>query len=103
MAAFGEIPNVHVASHPLIGHKMTFLRDVTTEPHEFRRILKELTFFIGVDATRNINTKTVQVKTPMDLNCDCQKISDDVAIIPVCKYHQYFILYLKESILKFRL
>ena len=86
MASFGEIPNVHVADHPLIAHKMSFLRDANTEPHEFRRILKEITFFIGVDATKGIKTKSVQVTTPMDMTCECAKISDEVAIIPVCKF-----------------
>lgn len=39
----------NVSSHPLIGHKMTVLRDATTSPSDFRRVLKEITFYLGYE------------------------------------------------------
>jgi len=36
-----------VSNHPVLLHKLTKLRDATTTPHEFRQLLKELTFYLG--------------------------------------------------------
>lgn len=41
--------NVHVSSHPLIAHKLTLLRNQTTKCDEFRRILREITFYLGYE------------------------------------------------------
>ena len=38
---------VIVAQHPIIMEKMTTLRDAGTMPNEFRRLLKEITFYLG--------------------------------------------------------
>lgn len=41
--------NVHVSSHPLIAHKLTLLRNNKTKCDEFRRILREITFYLGYE------------------------------------------------------
>ncbi len=41
--------NVHVATHPLIAHKMSLLRNKKTQAHEFRKVLKEITFYLGFE------------------------------------------------------
>jgi len=38
---------VIVAQHPIIMEKMTALRNTGTMPSEFRRLLKEITFYLG--------------------------------------------------------
>ena len=81
----GELPNVHLSNHPLISHKMTLLRDVNTQPHEFRRILKEVSFFLGYDASRGLTSRTVQIQTPMNVPFEGAKVAESLAIIPVCK------------------
>jgi uracil phosphoribosyltransferase len=46
------IMSAHAFSdHPLIAHKMTILRDVKTQPQEFRRLLKEITFYLGYEVS----------------------------------------------------
>lgn len=76
---------LHVTAHPLIEHKLTLLRDKTTQPQEFRRILKEITFFLGYEATRGLTTKVHKVTTPNDIEVDGAKIAESVALIPICK------------------
>lgn len=41
--------NVHVASHPVVAQKMTYLRDVKTSSQDFRRLLREVTFYLGYE------------------------------------------------------
>jgi uracil phosphoribosyltransferase len=42
----------HISHHPLIEHKMTLLRDSKTSPADFRRVLKEITFYLGYEVCR---------------------------------------------------
>ena len=76
---------LNVSSHPLIAHKMTLLRDKSTLPHEFRRLLREITFFLAYDATKEVNTKSHSVTTPMNMEFAGAKLADNIAVIPVCK------------------
>lgn len=54
-----------VADHPLIAHKLTALRDGTTDTPTFRRLSYELTTLLGYEATRGIRVEPVQVLTPV--------------------------------------
>ncbi|HTZ92846.1 MAG TPA: uracil phosphoribosyltransferase [Streptosporangiaceae bacterium] len=54
-----------VAEHPLIAHKLTALRDQTTDTPTFRRLAYELTMLLGYEATRNIRVEPVHVTTPV--------------------------------------
>jgi uracil phosphoribosyltransferase len=40
--------NVHVIDHPLIRHKLTFLRDKRTPTKEFRDLIREMSDADGV-------------------------------------------------------
>ena len=56
---------VHVADHPLITHKLTVLRDVNTPSPTFRSLAEELVTLLAYEATRNVRTTPVTVKTPV--------------------------------------
>src|SRR5690348_7883576 len=56
---------VHVADHPLITHKLTVLRDERTPSPIFRALAEELVTLLAYEATRNVRTETVTVKTPV--------------------------------------
>ena len=56
---------VHVANHPLISHKLTFLRDERTDSPTFRLLVEELVTLLAYEATREVRTKTIKIKTPV--------------------------------------
>jgi len=56
---------VHVANHPLISHKLTVLRDERTDSPTFRLLVEELVTLLAYEATREVRTKTVTIKTPV--------------------------------------
>jgi uracil phosphoribosyltransferase len=56
---------VHVADHPLITHKLTVLRDATTPSPTFRNLAEELVTLLAYEATRNVRTAPVTVRTPV--------------------------------------
>ncbi len=56
---------IHVADHPLIGHKLTALRDIRTDSVTFRRLADELVTLLAYEATRDVRTEEVSVETPV--------------------------------------
>lgn len=56
---------LHVADHPLIAHKLTVLRDVSTPSPIFRQLTEELVTLLAYEATRDIRTEQVELDTPI--------------------------------------
>ena len=73
------------SNHPLIKHKMTALRDRKTSNKDFRQLLREVTFFLGYEATSNITTESKEVVTPMGVTNVGDKVNDNVCIIPILR------------------
>jgi len=51
--------------HPIIQHKLSKLRNINTDPIGFRGIMKELGMYLSYEATRNMETETYELETPM--------------------------------------
>ena len=56
---------VLVADHPLISHKLTTLRDKSTDSPTFRRLADELVTLLAYEATREVRVEEVDVETPV--------------------------------------
>jgi len=56
---------IHVANHPLIAHKLTALRDESTDSPTFRRLADELVTLLAYEATRDVRVEKVSVRTPV--------------------------------------
>jgi uracil phosphoribosyltransferase len=54
-----------VASHPLVSHKLSILRDERTDRATFRALTDELVTLLAYEATRGIQTTPVTVRTPV--------------------------------------
>ncbi len=59
------IPGFHLVRHPLADLKVSALRDQTTPPPEFRRLLQELSQLVAYEALRDFETTPVTVQTPL--------------------------------------
>jgi uracil phosphoribosyltransferase len=56
---------VHVVDHPLVAHKLTVLRDATTDSPTFRRLADELVTLLAYEATRTVRVEPQDVVTPV--------------------------------------
>ena len=56
---------VTIMDHPLIQHKLTFLRDEKTGSMEFRNLVSEIAMLMCYEATRDLPLEEVEVKTPV--------------------------------------
>ena len=56
---------VHIFDHPLIQHKLSIIRKDTTGVKEFREIVGEIAMLMCYDATRDLKTRQITIKTPV--------------------------------------
>lgn len=54
-----------ICDHPLIQHKLTFIRDVRTNTKEFREHVDEVATLMAYEITRDIPLETITVQTPV--------------------------------------
>src|SRR3569832_529833 len=50
-----------ICDHPLIQHKLTFIRDKNTNTKDFRELVDEVGTLMAYEITRNVKLETVQV------------------------------------------
>ena len=56
---------VLVVDHPLVTHKLTVLRDKSTNSQVFRHLVEELVTLLSYEATRDVKTHPVEIETPV--------------------------------------
>ncbi len=57
--------DVTVVDHPLVQHKLTELRRKETMSPVFRRTLREISFLLAYEATRDLGLTTTPIETPL--------------------------------------
>ena len=57
--------NVFVMDHPLIKHKLTYLRDKNTGSKEFRQLVSEIATLECYEATRDLPLMDTHIETPV--------------------------------------
>jgi uracil phosphoribosyltransferase len=76
--------NVHVSDHPLIRHKLSYLRDKRTEPKKFRELIREISILLAYEATADLGLKPKDVETPMG-TAHCAELTDTIGLVPVLR------------------
>ncbi|MAZ49560.1 MAG: uracil phosphoribosyltransferase [Halobacteriovoraceae bacterium] len=76
--------NVFNITHPLISHKLAFLRDKQTDSAEFRRIVVELSKFLAFEATRDLKLKEFEIETPIS-KTKAHKIDDAPVVVSILR------------------
>jgi uracil phosphoribosyltransferase len=74
-----------VIDHPLVTHKLTALRDVSTETATFRRLADELVTLLAYEATREVRVQLVTVQTPLGDAAGVRIGSPPPLIVPVLR------------------
>jgi len=75
---------VFEVNHPLIQHKLTFLRDKNTGTKLFRETLNEIAGLMTYEATKNVELKEISVETPLMMT-KAYTMPEDVAIVPILR------------------
>lgn len=76
---------LQVIDHPLIAHKLTQMRDANTPPATFRRLLREISFLLAYDATKDLALTTRRVQTPLETNDFPTLAGEDMCFISILR------------------
>jgi len=76
--------NLHILKHPLIQNKLSRLRDIATNNHNFRLLLEELTSLMVYEITRNYSVREVTVKTPLEETTG-EVLDVPVVLVPILR------------------
>ena len=71
---------LHIIDHPLVQHKLTFMRDKNSSTMKFRKLLKEISMLMGYEVTRDFPLTYEEIETPLQ-KINAPKIAGKKVII----------------------
>jgi uracil phosphoribosyltransferase len=74
-----------VVSHPLVQHKLSYLRDVSTPTVHFRKLMNEVTLLLTYEATKDFDTEPHEIETPLETMTAQRLQGKKVAVCPVLR------------------
>lgn len=80
-----KFKNVTVFDHPLIKHKIAILRDEKTGMKEFRELIEEIATLMTYEAFKDVPTKKVMVKTPLEETEQTVVVEKSIVLVPVLR------------------
>lgn len=75
---------LHVSNHPLVKHKLTYLRDINTDHRTFRELVRELALLLCYEATQDLELTPKTVTTPMG-DAVGSEASEVIGLVPVMR------------------
>jgi len=77
--------NVTIVNHPLLKHKLGYLRDRNTYSHEFRELIKEVSKILVYEAMKDwTELQTVEIETPITKTI-AERIANPPVIVSILR------------------
>ncbi|MEK5444863.1 uracil phosphoribosyltransferase [Fredinandcohnia sp. FSL W7-1320] len=76
---------VYVFDHPLIQHKLTYIRDKNTGTKEFRELVDEVASLMAFEITRDMPLEEVEVETPVRKAKSKVLSGKKIGIVPILR------------------
>ena len=76
--------NLFIIDHPLIKRDLTILRDKKTPIHQFRATLSRIASLIAYEITRDLPTRIIGIKTPLE-KTKGSSIGQQIVLIPILR------------------
>ncbi len=76
---------VTILDHPLIQHKTTLMRQVSTSNKEFRESVNEITMLMCYEALRDLPLEEVEIETPIKKTVQKVTAGMPLAIVPILR------------------
>lgn len=77
--------NLYILDHPLIQHKLAYIRDKNTGTKQFREVVDEVSMLMGFEITRNLPVKEVEVETPVSSAKAQVLTGKKIGLIPILR------------------
>ncbi len=72
-------------THPLVQHKLSYLREKDTPTVHFRKLVEEVTLLLTYEATKDFPTEDVEIETPLEVASFPRIAGKKVAVCPVLR------------------
>lgn len=76
---------VYVFDHPLIQHKLTYIRDKNTGTKEFRELVDEVATLMAFEITRDMPLEEIEIETPVTKAKTKVLSGKKLAIVPILR------------------
>ena len=76
---------VYVFDHPLIQHKLTYIRDENTGTKEFRELVDEVATLMAFEITRDLPLEEIEIATPVTTAKTKVLSGKKIAIVPILR------------------
>ncbi|UYO35427.1 uracil phosphoribosyltransferase [Bacillus zhangzhouensis] len=76
---------VYVFDHPLIQHKLTYIRDIHTGTKEFRELVDEVATLMAFEITRDLPLEEVDVETPVQVAKSNVISGKKLGVVPILR------------------
>lgn len=77
--------NVYELNHPLIQHKLTYVREKTTGPKEFRELVEEITMLMAYEVTKGMTLESIEIETPVQKTTSKIISGRKVGLVPILR------------------
>jgi len=74
-----------VVDHPLVAHKLTVLRDETTDSPTFRNLADELVTLLAYEATRDVRVQDKDIVTPVAPTTGVKLATPRPLVVPILR------------------
>ncbi|WP_297630212.1 uracil phosphoribosyltransferase [uncultured Clostridium sp.] len=72
-------------NHPLVLHKLAFIRNKETGSKDFRQLVSEVSMLMGYEVTRDLPMENVQIETPI-CTATCKMLAGKkLAVVPILR------------------
>ncbi len=76
---------VTVIDHPLVQHKLAYLRDKNTGTKQFRELVNELAMLMAYEVTRDLKTVETVIETPIKQAKFHVLANEKLAVVPILR------------------
>lgn len=76
---------VHIMDHPLIQHKITYIRQECLGSRDFRAVIEEIAVMMCYEATRDLKLQDIEITTPICKMIGKELVGKKLAIIPILR------------------
>lgn len=80
-----KIDNVTVFDHPMISHKLGYLRDKNTGSTQFRNLVSEIAMLMAYEVTRDLELEDKEIETPLAKTVVKTLSGKKISIVPILR------------------
>ncbi len=80
-----KLSTLHIINHPLIQHKLTYIRNKNTGTKDFRELVDEVATLMAFEITRDMPLEEIEIETPVSTAKSKILSGKKIGIVPILR------------------